>query len=448
MFFSAVLYKGLSTWSENAGRYISKWPTCKWNVLSIWMGSNHKCKHTTKEQSRDRRHFWLMFFFSFSFLFLFLLLVYGVFRIVGRQEIHVWNGKMVTFTLRKLFGRWICARCAYFDFDYRFLENELRFFLIVFFFHLRYEGCVGADNWRSSHQSIDANTFSWFISTKRNRSRMESFTELAADPDLLTRSWWGHGKFYNFRKFEFISIVCSLFHQLLLVRTPCPRYYEAVDEVLELPEVKKVLDENKQLFAELTEHTGLTIQTPDDVQSLYGTLRAESEYGLELPEWTNEYYPHRLENLTELSYIYNIYTEEMKKVKAGPFLKKLSTEFEAKRNETIKPAERKISLYCGHDSTVVNILSGLNVWKQQMPVYGIMTLIELVRDRSTDEIGVQIYLRTSSKRSAIPLVIPGCDHFCPLDKFIQICQRVIPEEGEAICKPRNQYYVTPAMSGP
>lgn len=233
-----------------------------------------------------------------------------------------------------------------------------------------------------------------------------------------------------------------------MVRTPCPRYHEAVEEILQSPEIKQVTDENAQLFAELTEHSGMPIRTPDDVQSLYGTLRAESEFGLELPEWTKKYYPHRLQNLTELSYIYNIYTPEVQKIKAGPFLEKLVNQFDAKRSNTLKPKELKISLYTGHDSTIVNILSALSIWKQQMPVYGIMALFELVRDKATNEIGVQIYLRNSDKSGAIPLTIPGCQQFCPLDLFIQLCKQYIPKDRKLICEAKNKEYVTPPPSGP
>lgn len=235
---------------------------------------------------------------------------------------------------------------------------------------------------------------------------------------------------------------------MLLVRTPCPRYSEAAEEVLEFPEVRKVLDENANLFAELTKYSGLSIKTPEDVQSLYGTLRAETEYGLEIPKWAKNYYPDKLINLTELSYIYNCYTEEMQRLKAGPFVKKLLNEFQNKINSTLKPKELKISLYTGHDSSIVNILSGLKVWKQQFPEYGIMAMFELVRDKSSGEIGVQLYLRNSATSGAIPLTLPGCDHFCPFDKFVNLARNTIPEDHKAACVPRNKDYSTPPPSGP
>lgn len=232
------------------------------------------------------------------------------------------------------------------------------------------------------------------------------------------------------------------------MRTPCPRYYEALQEVLESDELRRVAEDNSRLYAELSELTGRPVRNPDDIQDVYSTLRAESEYGVELPEWTKNYYPDKLLNLTELSYMYNVHTSEMKALKAGPFINKLISEFESKRDSTIKPKTLKISLYTGHDSSVVNILSGLNVWKQQFPTYGIMALFELVRDKATGELGVQLYLRNSATSGAIPLTIPGCDHFCPLDRFIEFGRQVVPKDHAAACIPRNKDFVPPKPGGP
>lgn len=233
----------------------------------------------------------------------------------------------------------------------------------------------------------------------------------------------------------------------MLVRKQCPRYHEAVEEVIASQNVQNVLDENKEMFEELTKLTGMPIKTPDDIQSLYGTLRAESEYGLKLPQWTKQYYPDKLTNLTDLSYIYNVYTNEMKQMKAGPFIKKMVEQFEQKRDGTLK--DLQISLYCGHDSSIVNVLAGLDVWEQQFPTYGIMAMFELVRDKKSNEVGVQIYLRNSATSGAIPLAIPDCEHFCPLDKFVEIANRVIPKDHKALCTNTvNKDYVTPPPSGP
>lgn len=237
--------------------------------------------------------------------------------------------------------------------------------------------------------------------------------------------------------------------QLLLVRTPCPRYHEALAEVFQMPALQNIMLSNKSLFDELTKITGMDIDTPDDVQSLYSTLRAEHEYGLKLPEWTQKYYPDRLVPITELSYIYNVYTDELKSLKAGPFLAKMINEWQHKTVNDLKPSERKINLYCGHDSTIVNILAAIGVWEQQLPIYGIMTIFELLQDTATHEYGVQMYLRKNAKSGAIPLIVPGCDsHFCPLDKFVELTKNVVPVNFSAACIPKNKNFVTPPPSGP
>lgn len=61
---------------------------------------------------------------------------------------------------------------------------------------------------------------------------------------------------------------------LLLVRTTCPRYHEELERVF-AEDLAPELERNKPLFEKLSNITGLEIKTPDDVQSLYSTLKAE-----------------------------------------------------------------------------------------------------------------------------------------------------------------------------
>lgn len=61
---------------------------------------------------------------------------------------------------------------------------------------------------------------------------------------------------------------------LLLVRTKCPRYYEALENVF-ANEAAEEIKKSAPLFEQLTNITGLPIQTPEDVQSLFATLQAE-----------------------------------------------------------------------------------------------------------------------------------------------------------------------------
>lgn len=58
----------------------------------------------------------------------------------------------------------------------------------------------------------------------------------------------------------------------MLIWDTCPKYAKLRHAIMNLPEVQH---ENKQFYKELTNLTGMVISTPNDVNSLYGTLTAE-----------------------------------------------------------------------------------------------------------------------------------------------------------------------------
>lgn len=102
---------------------------------------------------------------------------------------------------------------------------------------------------------------------------------------------------------------------------------------------------------------------------------------LTLPEWTKDYYPDKLVPLTLYDFQLNVYNDALKRLKGGPFLKKIATDMLAKRDNTLEPEARKMFMYIGHDSTVVTLLDVMHIWNNQMPHYNIMTMIELHEDR-------------------------------------------------------------------
>lgn len=61
---------------------------------------------------------------------------------------------------------------------------------------------------------------------------------------------------------------------LLLVRKNCPRYHEELERVLN-EDVGNEIRSFDGLLRKISNITGLQIVTPDDVQSLYSTLKAE-----------------------------------------------------------------------------------------------------------------------------------------------------------------------------
>ncbi|XP_044764124.1 prostatic acid phosphatase-like isoform X2 [Coccinella septempunctata] len=235
---------------------------------------------------------------------------------------------------------------------------------------------------------------------------------------------------------------------LLLVRKPCAQYSLEMEKAKELPEVKKKLEEFRPLFQSVSKHTGAKMEDFADAEDIYSTLVAEKSYNLSLPEWTKEFFPEPLEKPTIFFYVFNSYTEKMKRLKGGVLLHKLIEDWKAKSRGTLEPQERKAFLYGGHDSTIANLLSALNVWDPQIPAYGITIMLEMSRDISSGEIGIEIYLRNTTDSSPHLLKVPGCQTFCPLDKLIDLTKPVIPQNWQEECKSDDPNYTPPPPSGP
>lgn len=113
---------------------------------------------------------------------------------------------------------------------------------------------------------------------------------------------------------------------------------------------------------------------------------------LTLPEWTNDYYPDKLIPLTLYDLQLNVYNDPLKRLKGGPFLKKIVIDMLAKKDNTLVPQERKMFMYIGHDSSIVSLLDVMHVWNNQIPNYNIMTMIELHEDSCGWNVQVKIHI--------------------------------------------------------
>lgn len=115
-----------------------------------------------------------------------------------------------------------------------------------------------------------------------------------------------------------------------------------------------------------------------DVELLYNTLKAETEAGLVLPDWTENIYPDRIERLAMRSYTLFTETKLMKKVKGGAFLSEIYKKMINKHKKNLNP-DRKIFLYSGHDVTLVNVMNSMNILDQtsNLPDYASALVFEL-----------------------------------------------------------------------
>lgn len=170
----------------------------------------------------------------------------------------------------------------------------------------------------------------------------------------------------------------------------------------------------------------------------------KDDIGLKLPEWTRDYFPDKMFDLAKKAYVYNAYNSELKRLKGGVFVAKAIDDWQKKIDGKLN---KKIFVYAGHDSTVTNVLSAMNVWPaDEFPDYAVTTLIELSEDRSTNKLGVEIFLKNGS--NVHKLTIPGCDQFCELSKLKTLLADNLPVNWEKGCVAKDENFTEPPLSGP
>lgn len=225
--------------------------------------------------------------------------------------------------------------------------------------------------------------------------------------------------------------------RLLLVRIDCPRYHEERQKIMNSTKVLEELNTYRNLYGYLSSHTGLIVQDPDDVQSIYSTLKAESDYGVALPSWTSKVYPTKLAKVTSRSFILNAYNDEMKKLKGGPLLKQI---LENSKNKMNKQSTHQLYAYAGHDSTVSNLLITLGVWDEQIPTYNMLALLEM-HESKKGNFYFKVFLRNESSTEPYRLRIPYCkDDSCTLEHISNLTANVIPSNLDEECKTDNPIF--------
>ncbi|XP_015510724.1 prostatic acid phosphatase isoform X1 [Neodiprion lecontei] len=217
---------------------------------------------------------------------------------------------------------------------------------------------------------------------------------------------------------------------LLTCRNYCPKYEKELRNVMNSPEVRKIDDDNKELYDYLRKNTGYLVQSVNDVATIYDTLHIQVLYNRTLPEWTKSVYPDKLKAVAEVSYTIPTRNKILQRLYSGRLLGEMVDHLVKKANNTLTP-NRKLWIYSAHDTTVANFLTTLNVFEPHVPPYSATVLVEL-RIKAVDNFVVTVSYKNSSAEP-IQLKLPNCGVACPLDKFVKLTKDVIPKNWAKEC---------------
>lgn len=223
---------------------------------------------------------------------------------------------------------------------------------------------------------------------------------------------------------------------LIIQRRNCPRYDVEMKRQLQSEAIRTYEESNLELYEFLTSKSGVNISTFAGVDFLHNSLVAMETAGWKLPEWTREVYPKKtfaiclryLKFLTE--------TKFMKLTRGGPLLTEIANSMSLKSDKIVGLISPNISIYSGHDVTLVNLMSVLNVANQleQEPKYAATLAVELYGG-SDDDVNVRVlYFLDETDANPRELTMPDCASPCNLRRFMEVNQEYFVTDYDKMCR--------------
>ncbi|XP_076625634.1 venom acid phosphatase Acph-1 isoform X2 [Colletes latitarsis] len=205
-----------------------------------------------------------------------------------------------------------------------------------------------------------------------------------------------------------------------------PVYLNELQTVRKSEEVLKKASVFSDLFKFLSEKTSISITRTNEVYEIYNLLVAQKSMNLVMPEWCTDDVYKKIQDVVRLEYAIRSYTSLMRRLNGGALIKRFIDNI--KRNED-SATPRKIYLYSGHETNIAGFVRAHNVTVPDLPMYGCAIIFEKLSDASGKHF-IRMILWTGSTEELIPYKFPGCDEICPIDKYIELVQNVIPSEEE------------------
>uniref|UniRef100_H0XD33 acid phosphatase n=1 Tax=Otolemur garnettii TaxID=30611 RepID=H0XD33_OTOGA len=213
----------------------------------------------------------------------------------------------------------------------------------------------------------------------------------------------------------------------------CPQFQELERETLESEEFQKRLHPYKDFIETLPKLSGF--HGHQDLlgiwSKIYDPLYCESVHNFTLPSWATKDTMTKLRELSELSLLslYGIHKQKEKsRHQTGVLVKEILNHM---KSATQAASYRKLIMYSGHDTTVSGLQMALDVYNGMLPPYASCHFMELYLDKG--QYFLEMYYRNETQHEPHPLILPGCTHSCPLEKFAELVAPVIPEDWSAEC---------------
>jgi lysosomal acid phosphatase len=222
---------------------------------------------------------------------------------------------------------------------------------------------------------------------------------------------------------------------IIAQKRSCPKYDKIYQTIMNSERIQKINNDNKNLYKILSKNTGDNISSIADVELLHNTLEAEKHAGWSMPDWLEDTFPSKTLPLAEQYLQLLTETPLMKRIKAGPLLSEI---VETMLGKKMKASERSITIYSGHDVTLVNVMNALDIINQTSakPDYSAALAFELHQSLDHENLRVVklYYFYDSDDKFPKVIDIPSCPNPCDFDKFSEAMKAFAIEDFDELCE--------------
>ncbi|KAM6360488.1 lysosomal acid phosphatase isoform 2-T2 [Alca torda] len=228
----------------------------------------------------------------------------------------------------------------------------------------------------------------------------------------------------------------------------CPRYEQLQNETRHSAEYVNKTKENWQFLQMVANETGIRDVSLESVWSVYDTLFCEQAHKMDLPVWVTPDVMTQLKQLKDFGFefLFGIYNRvEKARLQGGVLLDHIRKNLTKAANVSARQ-NLKLIAYSAHDTTLVALQMALDVYNKIQAPYASCHLFELYQE-DDGNFSVEMFFQNETGKEPFPLTVPGCQHRCPLQRFLELTDPVVPQDWEQECQVASRVHDTELFVG-
>ena len=231
---------------------------------------------------------------------------------------------------------------------------------------------------------------------------------------------------------------------LFISQKYCPAIERELENIINRTEIRKYVENNQELFDNLTKITGYNVHDIETAMDLYDMLWIETEHGY---YWNKEEEHHIIEQLSEANTLgFHFWgTPVIQHLGAGGLVKELIKNFKAVLNNENK---KKLYVYSTHDTLLALLMHSLNIYNESPPPFGAALLFELHEKMDSQTKKGNYFVRVFYHNETVinsgtphSMQLKNCQNLfdCPIDQFFNSTKHLLYENFDKECHKLSEY---------